>query len=324
MTSQNSIKEVAQLCYNIQHAMQKRIVGQNKIVQRVLMALLCQGHILLEGLPGLAKTTIIKTLGEATGLHMKRIQFTPDLLPADVTGTQIYNPQTGAFQVRKGAVFANLLLADEINRAPAKVQSALLQAMEERLVTLGEETFTLEEPFLVMATQNPIEQEGTYPLPEAQLDRFLFKVILTYGTQEEEQQILSRAHSAFQMVIDQVASQQDILNAQKVLFEVAVAEKVRKYITDIVFATRFPAKYSLAEYENKIRCGASPRASLNLEKAAKANAILDNRSYITPQDIKDVAFDILRHRILLSYEAEAENITQDMIIAKILETVDVP
>ena len=305
--------------------MGKRMVGQRHLLDRLLMALVADGHVLLEGLPGLAKTTAIRTLGDVCTLGFSRIQFTPDLLPADVIGTQIYDPRTGEFKVKRGPVFANLILADEINRAPAKVQSALLEAMQERQVTIGTETFRLAQPFLVLATQNPIEQEGTYPLPEAQIDRFLFKVNVGYGTEDEEMEIIARAttaHSAGDPVA--VVSKSDIAHLREIAARVHVSDKIRRYIVQLVFATREPKRFGLAPLEPLISCGASPRASINLEKAARVSALMAGRAYVTPQDIKDVGRDVLRHRILMSWEAEAEKTTTDQVIGRIFDRVAVP
>lgn len=304
--------------------MGKRIVGQHHIGRRLLMAIVAQGHVLLEGLPGLAKTTAIKTLAEATSLDFKRIQFTPDLLPADLIGTQIYDPRTGEFKVKKGPIFAHLVLADEINRAPAKVQSALLEAMEERQVTIGENTWPLDEPFLVMATQNPIEQEGTYPLPEAQVDRFLFKLVIGYSTMEEEQEIIRRASSGLSAVVEKVVNKNQLRAMRKLVDRVYVSDKIRRYIVELIFASRYPGSRGMADLEPLIECGASPRASIALDRVARVNALMEGRSFVTPQDIKDIGLDVLRHRIRPSYEAEAEEVTSDTIINRIFERVDVP
>jgi MoxR-like ATPase len=302
-----------------------KIVGQADLGRRLIMALLADGHVLLEGLPGLAKTTAIKTIAELTGLKFTRIQFTPDLLPADIIGTQIYDPRQGTFHTRKGPLFANLVLADEINRAPAKVQSALLESMQERQVTISGETFALEQPFLVMATQNPIEQEGTYPLPEAQVDRFMFKVIVNYGTERDEMEMLKRSSQGILNVpVSPVLSRSDIIEARQLVSTVNVADKVHQYIVNLVFATRDPGRYKIAEIQPWISVGASPRASLYLEKAGRVNAALHGRDFVTPQDIKDIAMDVLRHRITLSYAAEAEQVAQAAVIQKILDRVEVP
>ncbi len=301
------------------------IVGQQYMIDRLLLGLLTGGHILLEGLPGLAKTLAIKTLASAVNAKFSRIQFTPDLLPADVVGTMIYNPQRNEFTVRKGPVFANFVLADEINRAPAKVQSALLEAMQERQVTIGNETFILDKPFLVLATQNPIEQEGTYPLPEAQVDRFMFKVKIGYPTKEEERDIIRKNLSGeVAATINAVVSTDDILNARETVKKVYMDEKIERYILDIVFATRQPADYGLKNLVPLISYGASPRASINLALAAKGHAFLKRRGYVIPEDVRAICQDVLRHRIGLTYEAEAENITQEAIIIQLLNMVQVP
>ncbi len=304
--------------------MRKVIVGQRHMVDRLLIGLLSNGHILLEGVPGLAKTLAIKSLASTIKASFNRIQFTPDLLPADLIGTMIYSQKKEEFVVRKGPVFSNFILADEINRAPAKVQSALLEAMQERQVTIGNETYKLEEPFLVLATENPIEQEGTYPLPEAQVDRFMLKVMITYPEKEEEKQIMRQNVSGSVTPINPVVSTQDIIKARQVVREVYIDEKIENYITDIVFATRFPVKYNLNKYESMISYGASPRASINLALAAKAYAFIKRRGYVIPEDIRAVCHDVLRHRIGLTYEAEAENITTENIINEILNTIEVP
>ena len=302
----------------------KAIVGQKYMVERLLLALLSNGHILLEGVPGLAKTLAIKSLASAIHAKFSRIQFTPDLLPADLTGTMIYNQRENNFVVKKGPVFANLILADEINRAPAKVQSALLEAMQEKQVTIGEETFKLEEPFLVLATQNPIEQEGTYPLPEAQVDRFMLKVVVTYPKMEEERLIIRQNLEYANRPINQVVKQEDIINARKTVREVYMDEKIERYILDIVFATRNPSEYKLDKIKPFINYGASPRASINLALASKAYAFIKRRGYVIPEDIRAICFDVMRHRIGLTYEAEAENITSEEIISEILNAVEVP
>lgn len=305
-------------------ATSKVIVGQQGMIDRLLIGLLTKGHILLEGLPGLAKTLAIKTLAEAVDATFRRIQFTPDLLPADVLGTQIYNPSKGEFTIRKGPIFANFVLADEINRAPAKVQSALLEAMQERQVTIGNETFRLEEPFLVLATQNPIEQEGTYPLPEAQVDRFLLKVKIGYPTQDEERGIIRRFLNDEEPSVKKVVSVETLLRARQAVTKIFLSEKIEQYILDIVFATRTPEKFGLPELAPLITYGASPRASLSLARAARAVAFLDRRSYVTPDDVRYICPDVLRHRIGLTYEAQAENITQEDIVSKILGAIVIP
>ncbi len=301
------------------------IVGQKHMIERLLLGMLAKGHVLLEGLPGLAKTLAIKTLATATHGKFSRIQFTPDLLPADIIGTMIYNPNTNEFTVRKGPIFANFILADEINRAPAKVQSALLEAMQERQVTIGNNTFKLEEPFLVLATQNPIEQEGTYPLPEAQVDRFMLKVKISYPSKEEERQIirLNLLEDSFEK-IKAVTTLEEILRAREVVRKVYMDEKIEQYIIDVVFATRQPADYGLESLAPLIEYGGSPRASINLAIASKAYAFLRRRGYVIPEDVRSVCHDVLRHRIGLTYEAEAENVTQEDIINQILNAVEVP
>lgn len=300
------------------------LVGQEVLVERLLMALLCNQHVLIEGIPGLAKTLAVTTLARCMHATYQRVQFTPDLLPADVIGTLIYNPKTGSFTTKKGPIFANLVLADEINRAPAKVQSALLEAMQERHVTLGDTTYPLDTPFLVLATQNPIEQEGTYPLPEAQVDRFLFKVIVTYPTKEEEREVLRRmARSDTGVEVAAVLQPEDVLRMRRLCDEIYMDEKLEDYILDLVEASRHPERFGMA-IGKLIRYGASPRATIFLAMAGRAQAFLAGRGYVTPQDIKDVAPDILRHRIVITYEAEAEEVTAEDLIGMILETVPVP
>lgn len=304
--------------------MKKVIVGQKHMVERLLIGLLGQGHILLEGVPGLAKTLAINTLSKAVHGSFSRIQFTPDLLPADVVGTLIYNMKLNDFSIKKGPIFANFVLADEINRAPAKVQSALLEAMQEKQVTIGEETFILDKPFLVMATQNPVEQEGTYPLPEAQVDRFMLKTVINYPEMSEEQMIMrSNLKGAFDQV-NPVVSLEQILKAQQAVREVYMDEKIEKYILDIVFATRFPEKYNLETLKPLISFGASPRGSINLALAAKCYAFIKRRGYVVPEDVRAVVHDVLRHRIGITYEAEAENVTSEDIINKIVNEIEVP
>ena len=304
--------------------MGQTIVGQKHLVDSLLIALLANGHVLLEGVPGLAKTLAIKTLAQVIDAKYSRIQFTPDLLPADVIGTMVYSVQKEQFQIKRGPIFANFVLADEINRAPAKVQSALLEAMQERQVTIGESTFKLDNPFLVMATQNPIEQEGTYPLPEAQVDRFLLKVIIGYPTKEEEKVIIRQNIAPVKREITPILRPEEILDAQKVVEQIYLDEKIERYIVDIVFATRYPSDYGLKELEGIISFGASPRASIGLARAARAYAFLRQRGYVIPEDVRAVSHDVLRHRIGLSYEAEATNITADEIISEILDKVEVP
>ncbi|HEU4719069.1 MAG TPA: MoxR family ATPase [Bacteroidia bacterium] len=300
------------------------IVGQKTMIERLLIALLSNGHILLEGVPGLAKTLAVKSLAATIHADFSRVQFTPDLLPADLVGTMIYNQKQEKFTVRRGPIFANFVLADEINRAPAKVQSALLEAMQERQVTIGDETFPLPEPFLVLATQNPIEQEGTYPLPEAQIDRFMLKVVIRYPTKDEEQRIIRQQLAASPRKPQAILHPEDILRARKVVQDVYLDEKIEKYIVDLVFATRFPNDYRLQKLQPMIAFGGSPRASISLAQAAKAYAFLQHRGFVIPDDIRAVAYDVLRHRIGLTYEAEAENVTTEMIINEVLATVHVP
>ncbi len=303
----------------------KAVVGQKHMVERLLIGLLANGHVLLEGVPGLAKTLAIKSLASAINARFARIQFTPDLLPADVLGTMVYNPQSHEFAVRKGPIFANFILADEINRAPAKVQSALLEAMQERQVTIGDQSFALEEPFLVLATQNPIEQEGTYELPEAQVDRFMLKVVISYPKKEEERHIIRyNLNPGGMQPIRPVVQPEEILNARKLVREVYMDEKIEQYILDIVFATRFPDDYKLGKLNPLISYGASPRARISLALAAKAYAFIKRRGYVIPEDIRAVCHDVMRHRIGLTYEAEAENMTSEMILNEILNVVEVP
>jgi len=303
----------------------KTVVGQKTMVERLLIGMLADGHILLEGVPGLAKTLAIKSLASAIHARFARIQFTPDLLPADVLGTMVYNPQSHEFAVRKGPIFANFILADEINRAPAKVQSALLEAMQERQVTISDHTYPLEEPFLVLATQNPIEQEGTYELPEAQVDRFMLKIVITYPKKEEERQIIrTNLNPTGPSKINAVVSTDDILRARALVREVYMDEKIEQYILDIVFATRFPEEYKLKKLKPYISYGGSPRASINLALAAKAYAFIKRRGYVIPEDVRAICHDVMRHRIGLTYEAEAENITSEQILNEILNVVEVP
>ncbi len=319
------IQQAASFIDTLKNELSKIIVGQQEMIDRLIIALLSNGHILLEGVPGLAKTLTIKSLAQAVQAKFSRIQFTPDLLPADVTGTMIYNQQRNEFIVRKGPIFANFILADEINRAPAKVQSALLEAMQEKQVTIGEQTYTLQEPFLVLATQNPLEQEGTYPLPEAQVDRFMMKVIVGYPDKNEEQLIMrSQVQDLQQQVINPVVNIDEVNLGKYLTRQVYIDEKIEKYIVDIVFATRYPDQYNLFKLKNSISYGASPRASINLALAAKANAFMHKRGFVIPDDIKTVCKDVMRHRIGLTYEAEAENINTESIIGEILRTVNVP
>ena len=308
----------------ITQGMDQVIVGQKHLIDSLMIGLLSNGHILLEGVPGLAKTLAIKTLASLIDSKYSRIQFTPDLLPADVVGTMVYSQAKEQFQIKKGPIFANFVLADEINRAPAKVQSALLEAMQERQVTIGEQTFRLDDPFLVMATQNPIEQEGTYPLPEAQVDRFMLKVIISYPKKEEEKQIIRQNISGRKVEIKPVLKPSEIIEARDIVQKVYIDEKIERYIVDIVFATRFPQDYGLADLKEMISFGASPRASISLAMAARAYAFLKQRGYVIPEDVRAVCHDVLRHRIGLSYEAEANNMTAEEIISEILNKVEVP
>ncbi|RHI11730.1 ATPase [Bacteroides sp. AM16-24] len=309
---------------NLTAGMDQIIVGQKHLVESLLIGLLSDGHVLLEGVPGLAKTLAIKTLASLIDAQYSRVQFTPDLLPADVIGTMVYSQKDETFLVKKGPVFANFVLADEINRAPAKVQSALLEAMQERQVTIGTETFPLPEPFLVLATQNPIEQEGTYPLPEAQVDRFMLKVVIDYPKMEEEKLIIRQNINGDKFNVKPILKAQEIIEARKVVRQVYLDEKIERYIVDIVFATRYPEKYDLKELKDMIGFGGSPRASINLALAARTYAFIKRRGYVIPEDVRAVAHDVLRHRIGLTYEAEASNLTSDEIISKILNKVEVP
>ncbi len=309
---------------NLQTGMDQIIVGQKHLVESLLIGLLADGHVLLEGVPGLAKTLAIKTLSSLIDADFNRIQFTPDLLPADVIGTMVYSQKDESFKPNKGPVFANFVLADEINRAPAKVQSALLEAMQERQVTIGKETFSLPEPFLVLATQNPIEQEGTYPLPEAQVDRFMLKVVIGYPELSEEKRIIRQNITGEKITVRPILKPQEIIEARKVVRQVYLDEKIEQYIADIVFATRYPDKYGMKELKDMIAFGGSPRASINLALAARAYAFIKRRGYVIPEDVRAVAHDVLRHRIGLSYEAEASNMTSDEIVSQILNKVEVP
>ena len=318
------IEQQSAFVTNLTHGMNQVIVGQKHLVDSLLIGLLSDGHILLEGVPGLAKTLAIKTLAQLIDADYSRIQFTPDLLPADVIGTMIYSQKDEKFLTKKGPVFANFVLADEINRAPAKVQSALLEAMQEHQVTIGSETFQMPKPFLVMATQNPIEQEGTYPLPEAQVDRFMLKVIIDYPTLEEEKLIIRENIMGGLPTVRPVTTAQEIMNAREVVRQVYIDEKIEQYIADIVFATRYPDRYGLKELKDLITFGGSPRASINLAKASRAYAFIKRRGYVVPEDVRAVAHDVLRHRIGLSYEAEATNVTSEEIVSKIINKVEVP
>jgi len=318
------VAEQAALLERIRTEVHKVVVGQEELVSRMLIALLCRGHVLLEGVPGLAKTTLVKTLAGVIRVGFQRLQFTPDLLPADLIGTLIYNQQKADFTVKKGPIFSNLILADEINRAPSKVQSALLEAMQERQVTIGDTTYPLPDPFLVMATQNPIEQEGTYPLPEAQIDRFMLKLHVDYLTPEQELEMVDRAMGGMLQKVEPVVEPAQLAEACDVVQMIYIDEKVKRYVIDLVFATRDPRKYELADLAPLLEYGASPRASIYLSEAARAQAFLKGRGFVTPQDVKDIAFDVLRHRVLLTYEAEAEEVTADDVIAKVLARVPVP
>jgi MoxR-like ATPase len=320
----NLIAAQAETLTKIRQEVNKVIVGQEKLIDRLIIALITGGHILLEGVPGLAKTLSVRTLADALGLQFQRISFTPDLLPADVIGTMIYNPKDATFTPKKGPVFTNLLLADEINRAPAKVQSALLEAMQEHQVTIGENTYKLPVPFLVMATQNPIEQEGTYPLPEAQVDRFMLKCVITHPSRDDERRIMNRFTQKQPATVQAVISAADVQALRDTLEQVYCDEKVGDYILDIVFATRDPKSFKLEALADQIQMGGSPRATLCLNLAARANAMMHGRAYATPQDVKEIAHDVLRHRIMLTYEAEAEEVTTDAVITKILSEIPVP
>jgi len=319
------IKKESSFIEDIKREISRVIVGQEKVIEKLIIGLLCKGHILIEGVPGLAKTLMISTLSKIIRTTFRRIQFTPDLLPADLIGTLVYNQKSGEFETKKGPIFSNIILADEINRSPAKVQSALLEAMQERQVTIGDKTHKLEEPFLVLATQNPIEQEGTYPLPEAQIDRFMLKVLIGYPDKEEEMEIIRRMASTNGVPkANPVVSPEQILRARKVLDDIYVDEKIHRYIVDVVFATRKPAEYGLDDVADLIEYGASPRASIYLALAGKAKAFISGRGYVIPEDIKDVIHDVLRHRIILTFEAEAEEVTSDDIISRLLEKIEVP
>ncbi len=318
------VKDEANFVFDLMKELERVMVGQTQMLERLVIALLANGHILLEGVPGLAKTTAVSTLAKCIRMGFQRIQFTPDLLPADLIGTLIFNPKSGEFTVKKGPVFSNIVLADEINRAPAKVQSALLEAMQERQVTIGDTTFDLPKPFLVLATQNPLEQEGTYPLPEAQVDRFMLKVVIDYPTKKEEKEILERmAFTETRTEVREVITPEDILRVRSVVDDIYVDEKVKDYIVDIVFATRNPEDYGL-KIKELIEVGASPRATLFLTLASKAHAFIQGRGYVTPQDVKAIGLDVLRHRVIVTYEAEAEEKTSENIIQEIFDSVEVP
>jgi MoxR-like ATPase len=303
---------------------EKVIVGQEYMIRRLLIGLFADGHVLLEGVPGLAKTLAVSTLARVINVDFQRIQFTPDLLPADLTGTLIYNQRDGTFTPKKGPIFSNLILADEINRAPAKVQSALLEAMQERQVTVGEESYKLDEPFLVLATQNPIEHEGTYPLPEAQVDRFMLKLKITYPNKEEEKEIINRMADQHEIKVNKVIKPKDVLQTRRLVNQIYVDEKIKEYVLNLVFATRNPSEYGIDEIKDFIEYGASPRASIYLVRTAKANALLEQRGYVSPEDIKEIGKDVLRHRIILTYEAEAENVTTEDIVNKIFDEIEIP
>jgi len=320
----DKIKQESAFVDLLMNEISKVIVGQKQMVERLIVGLLGNGHILLEGVPGLAKTLAIKTLASAMKAKYQRIQFTPDLLPADLIGTMIYNQKDGNFFIRKGPIFSNFILADEINRAPAKVQSALLEAMQERQITIGDQTFKLEEPFLVLATQNPIEQEGTYPLPEAQVDRFMLKVKISYPSREEELKIMKQNVDSVESIIQPVITPADIMNARKLVHDIYVDEKIEKYILDIVFATRSPKDFGLDKLSDLISYGASPRATINLALGAKAMAFIKRRGYVIPEDVRGICLDVLRHRIAVTYEAEAEELTSENVIQEILNKVEVP
>lgn len=318
------VKQQSVFCTGLLREVEDTVIGQKAMMESILIGILADGHVLLEGLPGLAKTTAVKAFADGVSLNFKRIQFTPDLLPADLLGTTIYNAKESCFETRKGPLFTNLVLADEINRAPSKVQSALLEAMQERTITIGDETFHLEEPFLVLATQNPIEQEGTYPLPEAQVDRFLLKVKVNYPGKTDEMRILESVSGLGLKKPKAVATKEDILNARKLVKAVYVDERIREYIVNLVLATRDPASIKRNDLVSFIEVGASPRASIGLAQASKAHAFIQGRAYVTPEDVKAVAMEVMRHRLILSYEAEAEEVSAETIVQKILDSVDVP
>jgi MoxR-like ATPase len=320
----NKVKEASVALQDVLREIGKVIVGQHYLVERLLIALLADGHILIEGVPGLAKTLSVRTLSRAINTKFQRIQFTPDLLPADLIGTLVYSPKDGTFTTKKGPIFANIILADEINRAPSKVQSALLEAMQEHQVTIGENTFPLPKPFLVLATQNPIEQEGTYPLPEAQVDRFMLKLIVTYPTKKEEKEIMERMSIGREIEVKPAIDAEKIFELRQILNQIYVDEKVKDYILDLVFATREPAQYKLESLKPLIAYGASPRASIMLTLAAKAHAFMRGRGYVTPDDVKQIGLDVLRHRVLVTYEAEAEDMTSEHIVKKIFDQIEVP
>ena len=317
------VKQASLFVQQINAELSKVIVGQKYVIDRLMIALLANGHILIEGVPGLAKTLAVKTLSNCIQTKFQRLQFTPDLLPADLTGTLIYNPKDGKFTTKKGPIFANLILADEINRAPAKVQSALLEAMQERQVTIGENTFKLDDPFLVLATQNPIEQEGTYPLPEAQVDRFMLKIKIGYPGKKEEKEIMERMAGHEPAEVNSVVSPGDIMKAREIVSQVYIDDKIKDYIVDLVYATRSPEEYNL-DIKNLISYGASPRASIYLNIASRAHAFISGRGYVTPEDVKEIGMDVLRHRIIVTYEAEAEEMTSEDIVKRVFDEIEVP
>lgn len=322
---QEKIEQNSDFITKINEELDKVIIGQRYMIDRLLVGLLTDGHVLLEGVPGLAKTLTVSSLAKVISTKFQRIQFTPDLLPADLVGTLIYNQKEGEFTIKKGPIFANIILADEINRSPAKVQSALLESMQERQVTIGEETFKLDDPFLVLATQNPVEQEGTYPLPEAQVDRFMLKIKIGYPSEKEELIIMrNNARTGGKVDLKQVVEPKEILEARKVINDIYMDEKVEQYIIDLIFATRNPEKYNLKDLSGLINYGASPRASINLNLASRAVAFMEQRAYVTPEDVRTIAMDVLRHRVIPTYEAEAENITPENLVERILNSVQVP
>lgn len=320
----DQVKTESQFVSKLLDEVGKVVVGQRTMLERILIGLFTDGHVLLEGVPGLAKTLTIRSISDAIALDFQRIQFTPDLLPSDLVGTMIFNQKSGEFAVKKGPIFTNIVLADEINRAPAKVQSALLESMAERTVTIGDETHKLEDPFLVLATQNPLEQEGTYPLPEAQMDRFMFKVLVTYPTKDEEFEVLNRMTNKESPKVQRIVGPQDIVRARELVSAIYIDEKVKHYIVEIIMASRQPAEYGLGSLANLINVGGSPRATISLTKAAKAHAFMKGRGFVTPEDVKSIAYDVLRHRILLTYEAEAEEVKSDAVIREILNKIEVP
>lgn len=324
MALNETIKKESQFVDRMLKEVSKVVVGQKEMLEGIMMGLLTGGHVLLEGVPGLAKTLTISSISKAISLGFQRIQFTPDLLPTDLIGTMIFNPKSGEFTAKKGPIFTNIVLADEINRAPAKVQSALLEAMAEKQVTIGDTTYTLEKPFLVLATQNPLEQEGTYPLPEAQMDRFMFKIMVNYPKRAEEMEILNRMSTDDQVEIETVITKEDLLKARESADKIYVDEKIKNYIVEIVMTTREPKQHGLAQMAPMIQVGASPRATISLTRAAKAHAFIRGRGYVTADDVKGIAYHVLRHRLILTYEAEAENITTDTVIKEILGHVEVP